>query len=359
MSAFPGRLGIVQRVLPAYRVQFFDMLAEQTQGLSVFAGYPRPKEAITSAKELAVAHWQRAKNLHLLDGPLYMCYQRGLLDWLDETNPDVLVVEANPRYLSIPRAVRWMHARSRPVLGWGLGAPTVSGWRAARRLRFLQQFDGLIAYSQHGAEQYRAAGFPAERVFVAPNSVAPRPAGLPAKMDSGETTLLYVGRIQERKRLDVLLHACAALPPALQPRLVLVGDGPALPELQALAQRVYPRAEFTGHLGGEALERRFNEADLFVLPGTGGLAMQQAMAHALPVIVAKGDGSQADLVSPANGWLLPHSDDAALRAALEEALQDRVKLRKMGEASFKVVRGSFSLDSMVAGFIEALNAVKG
>ena len=49
-----------------------------------------------------------------------------------------------------------------------------------------------------------------------------------------------------------------------------------------------------------------------MLPGTGGLAVQQAMAHGLPVIVAQGDGTQDDLVRPENGWQIPPDDLAAL-----------------------------------------------
>ena len=63
------------------------------------------------------------KNIHLFGGSLYLCYQRGLIDWLEEWNPDALIVEANPRYLSTPSAVKWMHKQDRPVIGWGLGAP--------------------------------------------------------------------------------------------------------------------------------------------------------------------------------------------------------------------------------------------
>src|SRR5690606_20528082 len=118
-----------------------------------------------------------------------------------------LIAEANPRYLSTPQAIRWMKAHGRPVLGWGLGAPPVRGPLAAvsntRRLKFLQQFDGIIAYSQHGAAQYRALGIPAERIFVAPNAVAARPtAALALRPNSGPITVLYVGRLQARKRLD-------------------------------------------------------------------------------------------------------------------------------------------------------------
>lgn len=364
MSHFNGTLGILQRVLPSYRAPFFDLLAQHSDGLSVFAGQPRPSEAIRSAMHLSVAHWQPAFNLHILSGPLYLCYQRGLLDWLEQLKPDALVVEANPRYLSTPRAIRWMRTLGRPVLGWGLGAPPLRGplaaGRATRRLKFLQQFDGLIAYSQRGAAEYRALGLPAEHIFVAPNAVAPRPsAPLPERSFDGPLSVLYVGRLQARKRLDALLRACAALPAPRQPRLVLVGDGPARAELQQLAQRIYPTTEFTGHLQGEALAQRFAQAHLFVLPGTGGLAVQQAMAYGLPVIVAEGDGSQADLVDRHNGWLLPAGDEAALRATLAAALADPVALQAMGTASYQRVVQTHNLEAMAAAFIDAINAVKG
>jgi hypothetical protein len=85
-----------------------------------------------------------------------------LLDWLEAWQPDVLIVEANPRYRSTPAAVRWMHARRRPVLGWGLGAPPITGplaaWRERSRRKFLLALDGLIAYSQRGADEYRRLG---------------------------------------------------------------------------------------------------------------------------------------------------------------------------------------------------------
>ncbi|HRN51633.1 MAG TPA: glycosyltransferase [Anaerolineales bacterium] len=362
MSHFAGRLGIMQRVLPSYRAPFFDLLAQHTDGLSVFAGQPGPDEAIRSAMHLDVAHWQTAMNLHIFSGPLYLCYQRGALDWLQRTEPDALIVEANPRYLSTPQAIRWMRAHGRPVLGWGLGAPPVRGplanIRNTRRRKFLQQFDGIIAYSQHGATQYRTLDIPAERIFVAPNAVAPRPTAPPApRPTSGPVTVLYVGRLQARKRLDVLLRACAKLPSALQPKLVLVGDGPARQQLEQLANQLYPNTEFTGHLHGEALAKQFARAELFVMPGTGGLAVQQAMAHGLAIIVGEGDGSQADLVDAENGWLLPPGDDDALSSALAHALQDRAALQRMGAASYQRVQDSHNLENMAAAFIDAINTV--
>jgi glycosyltransferase involved in cell wall biosynthesis len=106
-------------------------------------------------------------------------------------------------------------------------------------------------------------------------------------------TLLFVGRLQARKRIDALLRACAEL--GTNPRLLIVGDGPERAALESLAKEIYPSAEFVGAKHGAELKPYFEQADLFVLPGTGGLAVQEAMSYGLPVIVAKGDGTQDDL----------------------------------------------------------------
>ncbi len=361
---FSGRLGIQQRVLPEYRAPFFDLLAASCiGGLWLFAGQPRRKESIVTTTDLRVARYAAAYNLHLLDGGLYLCYQVGFLHWLSDWNPDALIVEANPRYLSTPAAVRWMKQRGRAVLGWGLGVP--SPLRPSRLGRgvgmrvwgaFLSQFDGLIAYSRRGADEYAALGFPREKIFVAYNAVSPAPRHRVERSTVNVPPLvLFVGRLQARKRVDSLLRACARMP--IPPRLVIVGDGPERQGLEALARQVYPPAQFVGAKHGEELAAYFAAADLFVLPGTGGLAVQQAMSYGLPVIVAKGDGTQDDLVRPANGWQIAPEDESALVDTLREALSDMGRLRSMGAESFRIVAQEINVEKMVETFIMALQAV--
>ena len=192
---------------------------------------------------------------------------------------------------------------------------------------------------------------------MAQNSVLPRPSWPPPARPHrfhGCPVVLFVGRLQARKRIDHLLRACADLPAEFQPRLLIVGDGPARFELERLASQVFPSAEFLGARYGEGLAPFFRQADLFVLPGTGGLAIQEAMAYALPVIVAEGDGTQDDLVSPDNGWLVPGGDLAALKDALEKALADPGRLRKMGGVSYQIVAERANIDAMASVFIQAM-----
>ena len=367
MSAIPCRLGVQQRVFPAYRAAFFDQLALACAGgLSVFSGAPMPDEALGVEGQLSAAQHVQARNLYLGWGPALTVWQWGIRGWLERWQPDVLVADTNPRNASTAAAASWMRQRGRAVIGWGLGAPPLRarlwGWLPlpfnASRQRFLQQFDALVAYSPTGARQYEAAGCPPERVFIAPNAATPRPIHPPPPRGEGfegrPPRVIFVGRLQARKRVDALLRACAALPEALQPELFIVGDGPERAALQALAQSLYPRATFTGDRRGADLDALLAGADVFALPGTGGLAVQQAMSAALPVMVAEADGTQSALVRPENGWLLPPNDDRALQAGLREALSDPARLRRMGRASYRIVAEEVNLECMVAVFAEVV-----
>jgi glycosyltransferase involved in cell wall biosynthesis len=367
-ATYIGRLGFQQRVLPSYRAVFLDSLAKACQGgMSVFAGLPLPTEGIVPVKGLEIARYVQAKNWHFRDpsSSLFLCWQGGFIRWLEEWQPDALVVEANPRYLTTRFAIRWMHQRKRPVIGWGLGAPPIRGklswFRRWERLSLLRSFDAVIAYSRRGAEQYLRLGLPAGCIFVASNAVDPAPSSPPLQRESkfvGRPAVLFIGRIQARKRLDMLLYACAELSTDLQPHLIIIGDGPAREEFEALARKIYPEAEFVGAKHGSELDSYFSQADLFILPGTGGLAIQQAMAHALPVIVAHGDGTQDDLVRPENGWQISPDDQKALTDALRQALSDPAQLRRMGEASYRIVAKEINVETMVGVFISALNSIK-
>ena len=364
MSQFRGKAGLVQRVLPNYRAPFFNALGERcTEGLSVFAGDPRPDEMIKPVDQLESTSLRQGRNIHLFKGAFYLCIQTGLIDWLKGWDPDVLILEANPRYLLTPQAQNWMHRQGRPVIGWGLGAPPLTGplakLRQGRRRQFISQFDALITYSQTGAVEYAQLGYPEDQIFIAVNAVTPPPPHpLPQRppLESGAPpTVLFVGRLQARKLVDNLIKACAQLPKSQQPDLVIVGDGPVLESLQSLAAAHYPRTRFTGALYGEDLADEFRAADIFVLPGTGGLAVQQAMSYGLPVIAAKADGTQADLVRPENGWQIPPDDFPALKQTLEKALADISKLRQMGENSYRIVAEEINLDQMVNVFLDVMN----
>jgi glycosyltransferase involved in cell wall biosynthesis len=364
------RVGLQQRVLPAYRAAFVDALATALPGgLAVFAGMPRPEEQILPAGPLQNARWTAAQNIHLGGGMLAAEWQLGWRQWSRKESLQAVIVEPNPRYLSNYLLIERMKAHHRPVLGWSLGPGR--DFPATRPLftSFYKRFDALIAYSRSGAENFRKLGISPEKIFVAPNAVdsstADRMLAVPDAREKAravlgldeEPVVLFVGRLQPRKRVDLLLRAAAQAAPDCH--VLIVGDGPDRERLVETAAGEFPGAQFLGDRRGEALGECFLAADVFVMPGTGGLALQEALAYGLPAVAAEADGSQRDLIQPGvNGWLMPTGSESGLVEILRDALTDRTRLEEMGKISRSIVRKTATLERMVAGFLEALAYVE-
>jgi glycosyltransferase involved in cell wall biosynthesis len=362
----PRRAGIQQRVLPMYRAPFFDSLARMLPGrLSIFAGAPRAQEAIPQADSLKTAKWIKAGNRYLGRGVLSAIWQSGWREWLAAENPEIVVCEAHPRIISNRSILRWMRDRGRPVIGWSLG-PIRNGNDLLGLVRsFYRQFSALVVYSQSASLSFQQLGLPAEKIFVAPNAVedafvesllnaphAREEARAALRLDA-RPVVLSVGRLVPQKRVDALLRACSHMMDSCQ--LLIVGDGPDRSRLETLAANTFPAARFTGDLRGEALGKCFLAADFFVMPGTGGLALQEAMLYGKPVAAAEADGSQRDLIREGeNGWMLPSGDEGALFRIIREALRDPRRLETMGAVSRRIVRETATMDKMVDGFLRAM-----
>ena len=315
MNTIPVRIGLQQRVLPSYRIPFFDSLAEACpQGLSVFAGDPRSNEALDTGAVPMKAEYFHARIFGICSTAFCMPAGRPIF---------CNGCRNGSRKCWSWKPTRATHAPVRPSNGctstaaklsagdWDHPPPagTLAALRLARRRKFINHFDALITYSQSGSEEYAELGFRDEMIFKAPNAVAPKPTQplveKAGDFRNGQAVILFVGRLQARKRVDQLIRACAQMPGDRQPFLDIVGDGPMRRDLEKLADEIYPKIKFHGAQHGHELELLFHNADLFVLPGTGGLAVQQAMSYGLPVVVGVADGTQSDLVREENGWMLP------------------------------------------------------
>ncbi|ANS73798.1 glycosyl transferase [Paenibacillus yonginensis] len=177
-------------------------------------------------------------------------------------------------------------------------------WRYMRW--FHQTCDATFAPSQETIDTLRMQGFQRLRLwsrgvdctFYTPaarntDSVKER-YGITAPL-----LLLFVGRIAPEKDIATLAQAMQQLPDNVrsQMHLLVVGDGPMLPELRS---QVPGNVTFTGYKHGEELAELYASADLFVFPSsteTFGNVVLEAMASGLPVIGVNAGGVK-DLVMP-------------------------------------------------------------
>ncbi|MCS7199796.1 MAG: glycosyltransferase [Caldimicrobium sp.] len=118
--------------------------------------------------------------------------------------------------------------------------------------------------------------------------------------------VLYVGRISEEKNLDTFLFVAKHVPDAA---FVLVGDGPYRKELE---ERASANVYFLGYKSGEELAKIYASADLFLFPSeteTYGLAVLEALASGLPVIVSHLGATKEHIEEGKNGLIANNPED--------------------------------------------------
>ena len=188
----------------------------------------------------------------------------------------------------------------------------------------------FVALSDFSRQQFLDMGLPARRIAVKPNHLGFDPAPRAA----AGTTLLYAGRLDETKGLDVVIAALAALPHA---QLLIAGVGPHESALRAIAAPLGGRVQFLGQLSPAALYRRLGDARALVLPTrlfeNCPMSIIEAFAHGVPV-VASSVGSVPELVQDGiNGRLAPPGDIAAWQTVLADVLTDRAQAEILGRGA--------------------------
>ncbi|MER5424759.1 glycosyltransferase [Streptosporangium roseum] len=151
-------------------------------------------------------------------------------------------------------------------------------------------------------------------------------------------TVLFVGRLDEEKRLDELIRALPYILNGTDAQLALAGTGGQRAALERLAARigVGGRVFFLGFVPDEALPRAYAAADVFAMPGVAELqsiATLEAMATGLPVVAADAM-ALPHLVRPGeNGRLFRPGDVQGLARHLNDLLCSPGLRGVMGAAS--------------------------
>ena len=204
-------------------------------------------------------------------------------------------------------------------------------------------FAGADAYIVHGTHQaslamrqgWRRATAP---VYVVPHGVLAQPSApspLPEK-----PTLLFFGRGERYKGLDILIQAMRLLNPHRSICLVVAGRGGDMERCRALAGND-PRIQWRiGFVSDGELPALFAAASIVVLPyreasQSGVIPLAYANRRA---VIASDVGSLAEAVQDGRtGLLVPPEDPASLARAIERALGDRAALEAMSDAALESV----------------------
>jgi len=160
------------------------------------------------------------------------------------------------------------------------------------------------------------------------------------KPDRDYLQVIYVGRLVDWKRVDLLIEACAQLKGRIKFHLEIIGDGPLREALTSQARELSltDEVQFHGRLSHREAADILRNADVMVLPSMrecGGAVVLEAMASGIPVIATKW-GGPIDYITPETGILIsPSTPDIFIKelaAALQFLEKEAAARVKMGEA---------------------------
>jgi glycosyltransferase involved in cell wall biosynthesis len=186
----------------------------------------------------------------------------------------------------------------------------------------------------------------------------------PADANDCSMRLLCVGRLIERKGQQHLLRSFADLrcqlpDQTLQLTLVGTGDAEAALKQQAYELGIADQVMFKGFVAREDMPEVYRQADLFVLPSQSegmSIALLEALASGLPVVVTNTGGTE-ELVTPGeNGLVVDWADVDQLTANLRRLATDRALARRMGTAS-RARALQFSWEAIAESYLELFGQV--
>jgi glycosyltransferase involved in cell wall biosynthesis len=213
------------------------------------------------------------------------------------------------------------------------------GWVARRTLERLRAWDvrsaegvdAFLANSSHVARRIRKAYGREAEVLFPPVDVAAF-----TLHEAKEDFYLTVSRLQQYKRVDLLVDAFARMP---ERRLVVIGDGP---QMRRLRSRAPGNVQLAGRLSDAEVRAHMQRARAFLFAGIEdfGIVMAEAQACGTPVL-AFGEGGAADIVSRDTGLLFGEQSTEAVCAAVTTFEKKTFSPRACRENALRFERGRF------------------
>lgn len=292
---------------------------------------------------------------------------RPLASWLERHAGDYDVIHVHALF-TFPSTVAAWSAHRRDVAYVVRPLGTLDRWGTTQRRPVLKRASmhllerrvlaGAAAVQWTTTAEREAAPWWAREL---PAAVIPNPVDVPERLPApgylasrhprlrDREVILFLGRLDPKKGLELLLESVAALR-TRHPEAALVVAGSGAPgyvaQLTARAIRLGLERDilWTGHLAGKAKWAALVDARVLVLASHAenfAVSVAEAMGAGTPVVISERVGIQADVRKAGAGLVVPRSP-VALAQALERILDDPGRAAAMGEAGRRFVASTYS-----------------
>lgn len=308
-AAPPIRVVIQQNQIAHYRTRLFELLSQHPDIQFIIAADTKSDtpylRTFDGSGQRSIRHIQCDTKFVSLPGMPTLFWQPRSLGILWRERPGLVIVTGSPYSVTAWLAGIMGRIRGIPVVMWGHGLlANESGpkWWIRRTLYRLAR--GQLLYGNYAKKLLVAKGFEASTLYVVYNSLdydlqkevasgisADDRDGWRREMGIGseEGLVIFTGRLQPVKRLDLLIVAVARLArQGKKVHIALIGEGSERTRLAQLADehQINKLVHFLGEQYDEAyLGLALSSSDLSVVPSGAGLSIMHALAYGTPVLI--------------------------------------------------------------------------
>jgi phosphatidylinositol alpha-mannosyltransferase len=234
--------------------------------------------------------------------------------------------------------------------------PVVATWHATGESRWMSigatLWGHLLERVDHGIAVSQPARDSAVRYGSGACEIIPNGITIPERAEPGgrRNAVVYIGRNDPRKGLEVLLRAWPEVRRSTGARLRLIGAEPSSVRMLMTRKKLSDEGvDLLGVVVGAPLTAELRAAKALAAPSLGresfGMALVRAFACATPVVASNIPG-YAGVMSPDVGTLVPPGDPAALAGALVALLRDEPRRLELGTAARARAVDEYSWDRL-------------
>ncbi len=375
------KIALVTVTLQHYRLSFYEKLTRSDPNMqwTIYHGIPAKDRGRPAFKGTPDFPNKSFKESNVRIGPFSLVFNSGLRSMIKKSDPDVIILPGIAGNITNRRISSWAKKRNKKLLIWSCGwePGMAKGFLLSFKNHFVSSFirraDFQLTYSNKANAYIESMGVPADQIRTCYNGIeidelvdVEKEIFEASKLRrkefglEGHVTFLYVGGLIPEKRIDLLLEAFTRIRQEHQNiKLLIIGDGPEKENLlKKMEQLNDDHIVYLGRIV-EGVDEFFAATNALVLPGVGGLALNQAMFWGKLCIVSEADGTEDDLVIDGEtGFRFIKGDVVSLSEALKKMiLVQPTRHEVMSRKAKGIIMEKSNTNHMVEIFMDSLHGI--
>jgi len=359
---------IVQRYFYNFREGFFNYLNSIVPDFKLINSV-KSRGRVTVHKNIVskCSYIYPIKSININDNIVWFPF---LFFSLLKLNPNVIVTEGGQNTINNIQIRLYCLLMSRQYIVWDLGKGYQDfGNSLSRRIymhfytRLLKKATYVYGYNSCSKEYFLSLGVPKERIFIMNNTIDTiavketilkssheMPEDLRLIHSNEKIFIIFVGSLLPTKKIEDLVPIMRGLGDKYH--LLLIGSGTKEYETQLKSIFFEVNHTFLGYKQIEQLFPYYKVSSFAILPGLGGLSINQAMAFGLPVLCTHADGAEKDIVhNDITGYIYNNIYDVVVYIK-NKSNED---WERMGKAAENLLYSEFSIEQEATRFLNGIN----